>query len=84
MEQSKEFLLFKLGDQLKSLRYSIPGLTLEKLSELSGISRNNINLIEQGKIEPQILTLRKLVQVLGISLSDFFNFNLFPFSEQQF
>lgn len=84
MEHSKEFLLFKLGDQLKSLRYSIPGLTLEKLSELSGISRNNINLIEQGKIEPQILTLRKLSEVLGYNMSDFFDFNLYPFSEQRF
>ena len=41
----------------------------EKLAELTNISRNSISLIETGKINPTILKVIDIANVLGVELS---------------
>lgn len=47
------------------------GLTQERLSELSGVSRSLINQLETGKIASTTTdTLRKLANALGCEVGD--------------
>ncbi|MHA3786595.1 helix-turn-helix domain-containing protein [Flavobacterium hauense] len=84
MEFTREFILYKLGDRIKEYRYDIAGLTLEELSYRSGVSRNTINLIENGKIDPRITTIRKICNAMGLSAAEFFDFSMFPCIEYRF
>lgn len=56
-----------LGKNLKRLR-TRRGLSLERLSELSGVSRAMIGQIESGKSSPTISLLWKLTIALGVEL----------------
>lgn len=53
---------------LKELRKS-KGLSQEKLSELSGVSRITISLLENGMTNPTLDTLAKVSKALDISPS---------------
>ena len=44
-------------------------ISQEKLAELTNISRNSISLIETGKINPTILKVIDIANVLGVELS---------------
>ena len=41
-------------------------LTQGELAERSGVSRQTINRIEQGEIEPRFRTIRQLAEALGV------------------
>jgi len=41
-------------------------LTQGDLAERSGVSRQTINRIEQGEIEPRFKTVRQLAEALGV------------------
>jgi transcriptional regulator with XRE-family HTH domain len=41
-------------------------LTQGELAERSGVSRQTINRIEQGEIEPRFKTIRRLATALGV------------------
>ena len=41
-------------------------LTQGELAERSGVSRQTINRIEQGEIEPRFRTIRQLATALGV------------------
>lgn len=57
--------------RVKTLRQST-GLTLEMLSERSGVSRAMISRIERGETSPTAALLARLAAALGHSLSSFF------------
>jgi transcriptional regulator with XRE-family HTH domain len=46
------------------------GYTLRRLEELSGVSKTEINNIENGKINPTVATLRLLAAALGVELTE--------------
>lgn len=53
-----------LGQRIRRLR-SEAGLTLRKFSEDTGSSTSTLFLIETGKAEPQLATLRAIAAQLG-------------------
>jgi transcriptional regulator with XRE-family HTH domain len=55
----------RLGERLRSLRRQ-RGLTLEALSESSGISKSMISLVERGESSPSAGVLDRLAGTLGI------------------
>lgn len=46
------------------------GITQERLSELSGVSRVTIARFETGKVSPTLLTLERLAAALGVTIAD--------------
>lgn len=60
--------LRNLGINIKSERLR-RDISQEKLAELTNISRNSISLIETGKINPTILKVIDIANVLGIEVT---------------
>lgn len=63
---------------MKILLYQIRtqhNLTLRQLSEMSGVSKTEINLIENGKVMPKIDIICKLAKALDVKVWDLFNCN---------
>jgi transcriptional regulator with XRE-family HTH domain len=66
---SNTYNLFR--QHLKSKRKQL-GLSLQVLSERSGVSKSLISKIERSEIQPSIKTASNIAEGLGISLSDMF------------
>lgn len=47
-------------------------LTLLELSKISGVSKSQINAIENGKVSPRLDTLEKLAVGLGVNICDLY------------
>ena len=60
--------LKNLGINIKSERLR-KNISQERLAELTNISRNSVSLIETGKINPTILKVLDIANVLGIDLN---------------
>ena len=61
----------KLENNLEDLRKRA-GLTQQDLSEEAEVSRKSINAIENGKFDPSLGLVFKLVDVLGKPLEEIF------------
>ncbi|WP_195983977.1 helix-turn-helix transcriptional regulator [Clostridium sp. D33t1_170424_F3] len=61
----------EIGVYLKKLRMN-RGKSVYALAKESGISENHIHRIEKGISQPSVSLLEKLLQALGITLSEFF------------
>jgi y4mF family transcriptional regulator len=59
--------LVKLGDTIRQRR-ELLGLLQTQLADLSGISSRTIQLVEQGKGNPSLGTLIRLIDPLGLRL----------------
>ena len=59
--------LRNLGINIKSERLR-RNISQEKLAELTNISRNSVSLIETGKINPTILKVIDIANVLGVDI----------------
>jgi transcriptional regulator with XRE-family HTH domain len=57
-----------LGERVRELRRR-RGLTLERLAELSGVSRAMISKLERGEKNPTLVVAAKLAEGLGVTLS---------------
>lgn len=66
----------KIGLKIK-LERNKRNLSQEKLSELSGISKNFIGAIERGQSEPSITTLEQIAAALGVEFDDLINISKF-------
>jgi transcriptional regulator with XRE-family HTH domain len=60
-----------INERIKKLRLS-RGLTLEKLSGLSGFSKGYLSRIEASLTAPRLPTLQKIARALNVDISDFF------------
>lgn len=61
-----------LAQRVRGLRSS-RGYTLERLAELSGVSRSMISLIEREETSPTAAVLNKLADALGVTLASLFS-----------
>jgi transcriptional regulator with XRE-family HTH domain len=52
------------------------GLTQRGLAKKAGVASSTISLIESGSISPSVGSLKRLLDAAGISLAEFFNFDL--------
>lgn len=64
-------ILQKVGEKLRKLRTS-QGLGQEKLALEAEIDRTYLTGIEQGKRNPSLKTLEKILNALGVSFQQFF------------
>jgi transcriptional regulator with XRE-family HTH domain len=58
-------------ERLKELRIE-SGYSQQELADLSGVAQHTISEIELGRRDPQGRTLRKLADVLGVQVVDFY------------
>lgn len=68
---------FEIEYHLYELRMKA-GLTDRGLSELSGISKTQINQIEDGKANPTLHTICILSLALGVTPADLFSIRITP------
>jgi len=62
-----------LGKRIKELRKA-KGLTQEQAAELINIETKSFSNIETGKVFPTAANLNKIMQILGITPFDLFNY----------
>lgn len=72
MESFNEQFEQTVAERLKALRAE-RGLTLDALSDLSGVSRAMISRVERAEASPTAALLARLCSALGVSLSVFFD-----------
>lgn len=70
-----------LAKRLKELR-SEKGLSQEELAYRSEITLSQIARIETVRINPTVSTIFKIARTLEVPLSELFNFELPPFSNE--
>ena len=59
----------KLGIKIRFLRIKMK-LSQEQFSELAGLSKNSIGMIERGQMSPTLETLEKIAIALKIELKE--------------
>lgn len=62
-------LLFRFGQKLKNIRLA-KGWTLRDLEACTDIDHGELSRFESGFVSPQLLTLYKVSQALGVTLSE--------------
>jgi transcriptional regulator with XRE-family HTH domain len=65
-------LVASAGKNLRRLRRQ-RGLSLDRLAQVSGVSRAMISHVELGQSAPTIVTLDKIARGLGVSIMAFLN-----------
>ncbi|MGM8932507.1 cupin domain-containing protein [Salinicola halophyticus] len=60
------------GPQLRALRLSRK-LSIRQLAELSGVTHPFISMVERGRSSPSVSSLKRILDCLGVTLSDFFS-----------
>ena len=60
-------LIVNIGDKIRQRR-ELLGLVQPQLAALSGVNTRTIQLVEQGKGNPSLETLLRLVDPLGLNL----------------
>jgi transcriptional regulator with XRE-family HTH domain len=60
-----------VGQRLRTLREA-HNLSQRQLAELSSVTNGMISMVEQNRTSPSISSLKKIVDGLGISISEFF------------
>lgn len=48
-------------------------ITLNKLANMTGISKTTLNNIENGKVSPTLLQLELIAKALDVKISDLYN-----------
>jgi len=81
MDAREAFLLKAIEDRVKELRITELLLTQEEMAANCGLTQYQLSLIENGKVNSKILTLRRISEGCHISLSDLFNFSLWSEKE---
>lgn len=71
-ELSDQKLGFNLGHRLKMVRIQA-GLSQRELAKRSGITNAGISLIESNQNSPSVASLKKVLDAIPISMSDFFS-----------
>jgi transcriptional regulator with XRE-family HTH domain len=68
-----EGLLKKLGARIKKLRIA-KGYSLDRIYlEGEGLNRSSVSRIERGLTDPQVSTLKRIAETIGVKLIDLLN-----------
>ena len=62
-----------VGNRIRYLRKQ-RGISQEKLALIAGINRTYLAGIESGKRNATIISLEKIINALGLSIKDFFDY----------
>ena len=62
-----------VGNRIRYLRKQ-RGISQEKLALIAGIDRTYLAGIESGKRNSTIISLEKIINALGVSMKDFFDY----------
>ncbi|GHA83843.1 helix-turn-helix domain-containing protein [Modicisalibacter luteus] len=62
---------FDVGARLKQLRQK-RGLSQRELAKRAGVTNSTISLIEQNSVSPSVSSLKKILDALPVSISEFF------------
>ncbi|MDO5851899.1 MAG: cupin domain-containing protein [Methanobacteriaceae archaeon] len=65
----------EIGENIKKMR-EMKKLSIEDLSEKSGVNKNQIKTIEEGGLIPSLTPLMKIAHALGVRLGTFMDDNL--------
>lgn len=65
---NQEFLI-QLGSKIRAARKE-KGITLQELCEATEIARDNLSLVERGKRNPHIISLKIIAEKLGVDIKD--------------
>lgn len=62
----------QIGDKIRVLRRSkMPIMTIEDLAEKSGLTRQTVSAIENGKLpKVSVVTILKIAKALGVSITE--------------
>lgn len=63
---------FDVGSRLKAIREE-SGLSQRELAQRAGVTNGLVSLIERNKTSPSITSLRKILEILGMTLAEFFD-----------
>jgi len=62
----------KIGPKIRRLR-KLRGLTIEELANKAELTKGFISQLERDKTVPSVVTLKQILDVLGVELSSFFS-----------
>jgi len=65
---------FNVGNRLREIREA-KGLSQRELADAAGVTNGAISLIERNKTSPSISSLKRILSVFNITLSEFFTDN---------
>lgn len=65
----------EIGARLRSMRSKI-GLTQRALAKRAGVPSSTVSLIEGGRTNPSVGSLKRILDAAGLSLAEFFSFEL--------
>lgn len=74
---AKDEILKRFGDRVREVRNK-KDVSQEELSELAGLHRTYVSLIERGERNVTLVTIAKIAQALDVELAD-----VMPRSEQR-
>ncbi len=60
-----------VGEKIRQLR-QVHEMSQRKLAKLAGLTNGAISMIEQDRVSPSIASLKKVLEVFGLSMADFF------------
>ncbi|OWY09655.1 hypothetical protein B6V74_06455 [Thioclava sp. F42-5] len=63
---------FDVGGRLRAIRED-KGLSQRELAQRSGVTNGLVSLIERNKTSPSITSLRKILEILEMTLAEFFD-----------
>jgi transcriptional regulator with XRE-family HTH domain len=62
----------EVGTRVHRLRLRY-GMSQRKLAKLAGVTNGAISMIEQNRVSPSVASLKKILEVFGVTLSEFFS-----------
>lgn len=75
--------MIDVGTRLKALRKE-RGLSQRELAKKAGVTNSTISLIEQNRVSPSVASLKKVLDGIPMTLSDFFTQDVIEDTEQVF
>ena len=62
--------LIEMGQKIRNARRA-KSMTLDTMADLTKIARDNLSIVERGKRNCHILSLKSIADVLGVDVKDF-------------